>query len=139
MNKNIVGLIGNAETCNKAAEILQGFGFYKLEISPKVKEVAKYLLKLNDEEINTEVIDQIRDRGYHVNQFYWINLTLANLPENKVRIVVPDLRVEDVIETVIAPYYLGKVESCPPNIRCVDSINLKENLEKLFKPASLAS
>ena len=66
MNKKkiIIGLIGETNICQKTADILHSFGFYKVPISDKVREIAKYLLKLNDDEITPNVINQIRNRGY---------------------------------------------------------------------------
>jgi hypothetical protein len=139
--KNIVGLIGDNMACQTTAEILHRLGFYKVCISDKVKEIAKYLLKLNDDEITAGVINQIRNRGYHVNRLYWINLTLAAVPDNKELIVISDLRLEDVIQEVISPYFVAKKEEkndCPPDIEFIEKLTepheFKTFLENKFKP-----
>ena len=139
MNRKIVGFIGSAETCNKAAEILQGFGFYKLEIETKVRNFAKYVMRLPDEEISKEVLDQVRNRGYLVYQSYWTNLAFPDVPQNKERIVISDFRVEDIVVGV-TPYFLGspdQKDSCPAHVSFIDATDhLKESLEKLFKPVA---
>ena len=138
--KKIIGLIGDNKVCQEVSEFLVKNGFYVASISNKVSEIAKYLIKLKEDEITDELITKIRNKGYQVNKLYWINLVLTSVPENKNLIVIEDLRIEDVIKDIITPYYFTKNDdgnNCPKDIKMIvkpnDSDEFKRMLEKEFK------
>ena len=129
--KNIIGLISRSETLgHKVAEQLLALGFFKLELNSKVKEFAKYLMKISGSDITPEIIKSIRERGYQVNRLYWVNLALASVPESKEKIFIPDLRMEDTVAKVITTYFVGNLEekaSCPKDIIFVERTEIAEN------------
>ncbi len=103
MNKKIIiGLIGDKKLRDKVVRHFQDIGFHKISISKKTEEIARYLLpgKIFPE----ETVQEIRNKGYSVSKYYWINLVLASVPDNKDLIVIDDLQLNDVIEGVIIPF-----------------------------------
>ena len=127
--------MGNKDGCAEAVQILVDGGFHRIDIEAKVREFAKYLLKLEDEEINEDILNQIRNRGYRVSRFYWINLSLSSFPENT-NIVISDLRMEDIIGA-ITPYFISTDSSkvCPKNLEIIERksyLPFRAVLEKKF-------
>ena len=109
IRKIIIGLIGSEQIdcekdINKVIKIFTDVGFYRTSISSKTKEVAKYLLPGNI--FPEETLDKIRSKGYNVSKYYWVNLVLASVPDDKNLIIIDDIRKEDIIENVIIPYIL---------------------------------
>ena len=137
--KNIVGFMGDGIFCKNSAEVLQGMGFYKISIGKKVLEISKYLIEANGGEITEDILNQIRNRGYKINRLYWINLALSSVPDDKKKIVIEDLRIEDIIKDVISPYYIsnGKKDDCPPDIEIIEKTkeisDFKKIIESKFK------
>lgn len=126
-NKKIVGFIGKEEDCIKATNILVSFGFHRVDLKNKIREFAKFWLKLEDEEIDDIILEQIRERGYRVSKMYWINLSLSSVPENKDNIVISDLWIED-INNMIKPYCIGNnTKTLPNSIETIETIETIEN------------
>ncbi|MFA7219545.1 MAG: hypothetical protein WC119_03505 [Synergistaceae bacterium] len=127
MNKKIViGLMGG-ESCSRESvcKIFSNIGFYRTSISAKTIELAKHLLP--GDRFPEETIDQIRERGYNVSNYYWINLVLASIPDDKNLILIDDLRDQDIIKGVIIPYSLDEGDSK----NGIESINVNsKNLEE---------
>lgn len=111
MNKKIViGLMGGEPLSREAVcKIFSNIGFYRTSISDKTIELAKHLLP--GDIFPEETIDKIRERGYNISNYYWINLVLASIPDDKNLILIDDLRDQDIIKGVIIPYNLNKGES----------------------------
>ena len=137
--KKIIGLIGENSICKEVSNFLVNDGFYKTTIESKVLEVSKYLMRVG-EEINEAFITQVRNRGYQVNRLYWINLVLTSIPEDKNLIVIEDLRIEDIINDIVSPYYIIKNTDkidCPNDVKTLikpnDSKEFKAILEKEFR------
>lgn len=79
-------------------------GFVVHSVSSKIREMAKYLLKMeNVSEISQEDIDKIRSRGYAVNKLYWVNLLLTSVPENEDYIIIEDVWYDDLYEGYVTP------------------------------------
>lgn len=131
--KNIIGFIGNKEDCLEAADILVSFGFHHIKLEDKVREFAKFFLKLEDKEIDGIILEQIRERGYRVSKTYWINLSLSSVPENKDSVVISDMRMDDKVNIII-PYFISRSETTiPQDIEIIEKKdNFKTVLEKKF-------
>jgi hypothetical protein len=129
--KTIIGLIGDVDAKEIVASFLEKEGFYRSKIIDKVKEVSQYLLKEHD--YSEKDLEIVRQRGYNVNKLYWINLTLATVPNNKIFVVIDDIDEKDIINNVIDVYYVGESttdNSSRNHIRQND--NLKEKLKHIL-------
>jgi hypothetical protein len=129
--KKIVAFIGDKSLCEDGVEILKDNGFHRFNIGDKVQELAT-LSKFKKEDITNDVLSKIRYKGYQINRTYWINLLLTSIPEDKTKIVIPDLMLEDVVENVMQIFYITKDKlnfDCPKNIEIIYASS-KEELKK---------
>lgn len=129
--KKIIAFIGDKALCEDGVEILKSEDFHRFSISDKVQELA-ILSKFKKEDITNEVLSKIRYKGYQINRTYWINLLLTSIPEDKSKIVIPDLMLEDVVENVMKIFYITKDKlnfECPKNIEII-YVSSKEELKK---------
>jgi len=104
--KIILGIMSSDPYNDKDAFLsqLSHNGFSIHSISSKIKEVAKYLLKVEDvSDVSEKDIDKIRNRGYNVNKLYWVNLLLTSIMEKESNIIIKDLWEEDLYEGYIIP------------------------------------
>jgi len=123
---------------NELLDFLRNNGFNVCSISTKIKEVAKYLLKISDvDSIEEDLLSEIRRKGYIVNKLYWINLLLTSLPEKDKdnHIVIDDIWEEDLYGGYICTLVNGSSRSLPNTISCPSQIseaNLKVWLKELM-------
>lgn len=97
--KIIVGIIGNSRLSNSVASELSKNGFFRTSIKSKVKEVATYLLPPNDSQ-KEFMIESLRNRAYNITKSYWINMLLSSVTKDHEKIVIEDLKEEDVIKDI---------------------------------------
>lgn len=109
MKKIIIGLSGDDhEGKGAAASVLESMGFHRISIHNKVKEICASLQKTSTENNLDEYVELVRLRGYNISERYWINIVMANLPDDKLRIVIDDMREEDAIDKVIMSFFITK-------------------------------
>ena len=105
-NKIILGIRSSLPYNNKddLLAYLKKHGFIVCAISSKIREVAKYLLKIDDgEAIQPDLLVEIRKKGYSVNKLYWINLLLTTIPEKESNIIIEDIWEEDLYGGYVYP------------------------------------
>jgi len=142
MKKLVIGLLGDEGSGKTTiSSILSEVGFHRISVISKVKEIARYLLPGDDYSIET--LNQIRERGYKVHKSYWINMVLASAPDDKDRIVIDDLREEDIIANVIRPIYVyrdGISKSKPEKMEILannsDLYSLRKSVHCKFRKTS---
>jgi len=129
--KAIIGLMSeNDYFRDKVAMAFCDIGFSRYSIRNKIKEFARYL-DFGDN-LGSDTINKIRDAGYCISKKYWINLLFANIPKEKMLIVIDDLRLEDIIVGVIHPYIIGhdNHEKCEFEIINPNSDNIIDDISK---------
>jgi len=97
--RTIVGIIGNSRLSNMIASEFSKNGFFRTSIKSKVKEVATYLLPINDSQ-KEFMIESLRSRAYNINKNYWINMLLSSVAKDNKKIIIEDLKEEDVIKDI---------------------------------------
>lgn len=127
MNKKIILGILSSDSYNDKDLFLKqiaNHGFITHSINSKILEMAKYLLKHEeDTKITADNIAKIRKRGYIVNKLYWINLLLASISDDEEYIIIDDLWEEDLYEG-----YITLVVSDPILIPNVSFIKFPQKL-----------
>jgi len=140
MKKKIILGILSCDPYNEKEEFLKKLslnGFSIHSISSKIEEVAKYLLKSDGlSDLDEKDIDKIRNKGYGVNKFYWINLLLTSVPEKEYKIVIKDLWEDDLYEGYITPIVSDPI--LVPNMTFIrypkslsDNIEMKKWIDKI--------
>ena len=132
-NKIVIGLLGDDIPLRaKVTKAFVDIGFHKTSVASKTNELAKYLLP--GDIFPEETIQQIRERGYKVSNYYWINLVLASVPDNKDLIIVDDLQEKDIIDGVIISYrVVDKDQPDDHNAINANSDNLEVDVHNKIK------
>lgn len=135
MNRKIILGILSVDPYTGKQEFLsqlenRGFGIY--DVTSKVKEMAKYILKNNI--ISEDDINKIRKKGYSVNRLFWINLLMASVDKER-DIVIKDLWEEDLYGNYILPIISDPI--ILPNIKHIKypekNLNIKSWLDEIGK------
>jgi hypothetical protein len=93
MNRKIVFLTGRqrAGKDTVADYLVEHFGFYKIAIADKIKDVAKDLFFM--EEKDRGLLIEIGQKMREIRSGVWLEYLLRTIPEDKNKIVIPDVRL----------------------------------------------
>lgn len=133
MKKTIIGIIGEKDSrLNALCELLLKNKFKKALIANKVKEVSKYLVR---GETTSDLIEKIRERGYKVNNLYWINLLLSSMSDADSNILIEDLKETDIVDGIMMVYYSSNkdfIQGCT-NINAWDEERLAKEVSRILR------
>lgn len=135
MKKVIIGIIGEKDVRLTAlCSHLTRHKFKKVLVENKVKEVSKYLVK---GDISQDAINKIRERGYKVNNLYWVNLLLSSMKDTDTKILIEDLQKADIVDGIMMVYYSSNSENIPGciNIFTWDEEKLSKEISRIIRIA----
>jgi len=131
--KIIIGLVGEKGVGKTtAALVMKDKGFYKCSIKTKVKEFAGHLFNELNEENEEKILQQVRKRGKAIHKYYWLNLLLMSIPEEKKYIVIDDIELDDA-NNFVKIYSVYRPSISKERIKNVEEIvneGTKEEFEK---------
>jgi hypothetical protein len=135
MKKTIIGIIGKKDIKLQAlCDKLLHNKFKKVAIADKVREVAKYLIQ---DDFDDSTLESIRDRGYKVNNLYWVNLLLSSMKDADSNILIEDLSELDIVDGIMMVYYSdsqNSIQGCT-NVTAWDEERLAKEISRIIRMA----
>lgn len=136
MRKTIIGIIGEKDAkLQTLCDAIAKNRFKKALVSDKVKEVSRYLMR---GEIGESVASKVRERGYMVNKYYWINLLLSSMKDEDMNILIEDLRENDIVDGIMMVYYSSNTDSIQggTNVNAWDEERVNKEVSRILRLAN---
>lgn len=123
-----------------ACDYLATLGAYKVDINSFVENIARHLVDDKAMEFaSKKVLTIIRQRGYSINNKYWLNMSIINIPSDKKIIVIDNMWKEDInldimsVYQIIRPGITSKVLNDVPVISNDSTINnFYQKIKKVY-------